>query len=102
MAAHGVPFTVAGALTGPYAPGIATSDIRVCGLTVTNSTATAAAVVVRDGSSTGNVIVAGPVGAIAGSVPGILDINLCQDRVALNGLYVEIDGGAATGVVWVK
>lgn len=103
MAGHGVAFSAAGALAAPYGPSASSPQvIHVMGLTVTNTTATASAVVVRDGGSTGNVMVSGNIAAQASGVPGTLDVSLHHERVALNGLYVEIDGGAATGVVWVK
>jgi hypothetical protein len=179
MPAHGVPFTAVGALTGPYAPSTSSvqPDITVAGLTATNPTTTASAIVVREASATGKPVAAGVVPAgsqpanlnVSGvstanpgvvttsaahglttgqtvtiasvggatqangtwvvtvlsattfSIPvnvtgtytsggtvtppfvvGVLDLAVHPERVSSNGLYVEVDGGAATGVVWVR
>lgn len=111
--AHPVPFTVTGNAPGVYAPvalpGVQ-PQVEVFGLTVTNTTATAASVVVRDGAgsgpgapptTTGNVLVAANVPAAVAGAPGVADIDHTRARRAVNGIYIEVDGGAATGVVWV-
>lgn len=180
MAGHGVQFTSVGNLSAPYGPSSvpnAQQVIHVLGLTATNPSTSAAAIVIRDGGASGPQVMLGAVPAgsqpanlnisgvstanpgvvttsaahglttgqtvviasvggatqangtwvvtvidathfsipvnVTGTytsggtvtppfVPGTLDISAHHERVALNGLYVEIDGGAATGVVWVK
>lgn len=110
--AHPVAFTATGNAPGIYAPvalpGIG-PQVVVYGLTVTNTTATASAVIVRDGATgaqgapgtTGNVLICGSAAATGAGGPGVVDIDHTRGRRAINGLYIEVDGGAATGVVWV-
>lgn len=96
MPLHGLAFTVAGALPG------SPTECEVFGITAINSTATAATIVVREGSSSGKILAAGQVPALAGSNPGVLDVDNHPGRLSEAALYVEIDGGAATGYVWVE
>jgi hypothetical protein len=78
--------------------------VKVRGFTVENTSTTVALdVIIRDGGASGPILAAASVPVQTGAVPGIGDVNLCNPRVALAGLYVELDGGTAANLtIWVE